>query len=85
MIEIGSSTHTLLIGAEIVDTDNANERFDTYWSTTQKDKESFNVSRPLNISTNSAGVATGVDFTTKLKSRTTSDIEVTSFSMSKIR
>ena len=78
-LQIGSSTHTLLIGAEIVDTDNANERFDTYWSTTQKDKESFNVSRPLNISTNSAGVATGVDFTTKLKSRTTSDIEVTSF------
>ena len=77
-LQIGSATHTLLIGAEIVDTDNANERFDTYWSTTQKDKESFNVSRPLNISTNSAGVATGVDFTTKLKSRTTSDIEVTS-------
>ena len=78
-LQIGSSTHTLLIGAEIVDTENANERFDTYWSTTQSDKESFNVSRPLNISTNSAGVATGVDFTTKLKSRTTSDLEVTSF------
>ena len=78
-LQIGSSTHTLLIGAEIVDTENANERFDTYWSTTQNDKESFNVSRPLNISANSAGVATGVDFTTKLKSRTTSDIEVTSF------
>ena len=78
-LQIGSATHTLLIGAEIVDTDNANERYDTYWSTTQSDKESFNVSRPLNISTNSAGVATGVDFTTKLKSRTTSDIEVTSF------
>tara|TARA_Y100000766_G_scaffold12166_1_gene8748 strand:+ start:125 stop:2197 length:2073 start_codon:yes stop_codon:yes gene_type:complete len=77
-IQIGGATHTLLIGAEIVDTDNKNERFDTYWSTTQKDKESFNVSRPLNIATNSAGVATSVDFTTKLKSRTTSDIEVTS-------
>ena len=77
-IQIGSSTHTLLIGAEKVDTDNSNERFDTYFSTTGKDKESFNVSRPLNIATNSAGVATTVDFTTKLKSRTTSDIEVTS-------
>ena len=77
-LQIGGATHTLLIGAEIVDTDNKNERFDTYWSTTEKDKESFNVSRPLNIATNSAGVATGVDFTTKLKSRTTSDIEVTS-------
>ena len=77
-IQIGASTHTLLIGAEKVDTDNSNERFDTYFSTTGKDKESFNVSRPLNIATNSAGVATTVDFTTKLKSRTTSDIEVTS-------
>ena len=78
-LQIGGATHTLLIGAEVVDTDNKNERYDTYWSTTQKDKESFNVSRPLNIATNSAGVATAVDFTTKLKSRTTSDIEVTSF------
>ena len=70
-IQIGASTHTLLIGAEKVDTDNSNERFDTYFSTTGKDKESFNVSRPLNIATNSAGDATTVDFTTKLKSRTT--------------
>ncbi|MDC0546189.1 TonB-dependent siderophore receptor [Gammaproteobacteria bacterium] len=77
-LQIGGATHTLLIGAEIVDTDNQNERFDTHWSTSEKDKESFNVSRPLNIATNSAGVATGVDFTTKLKSRTASDIEVTS-------
>ena len=77
-IQIGGATHTLLIGAEIVDTDNKNVRYDTYWSTTEKDKESFNVSRPLNIATNSAGVATSVDFTTKLKSSTTSDIEVTS-------
>ncbi len=78
-LQIGGATHTLLIGAEVIDTDNKNTRFDTYWSTTQKDKESFNVTRPLNISTNSAGVATSVDYTTKLKSRTTSDIEVTSF------
>ena len=78
-LQIGGATHTLLIGAEVVDTDNKNVRFDTYWSTTGKDKESFNVSRPLNIATNSAGVATMVDYTTKLKSSTTSDIEVTSF------
>ena len=77
-LEIGGATHTLLIGAEIIDTDNKNVRYDTYWSTTQKDKESFNVSRPLNIATNSSGVPTSVDYTTKLKSSTTSDIEVTS-------
>ena len=77
-LQIGGATHTLLIGAEVIDTDNKNVRYDTYWSTTQRDKESFNVTRPLNIATNSAGVATSVDYTTKLKSSTTSDIEVTS-------
>ena len=77
-IQIGSSTHTLLIGAEKVDTDNKNLRYDSYWTTTEKDKESFNVSRPLNIATNDSGVATSVNFNTKLKSQTTSDIEVTS-------
>ncbi len=77
-IKIGSATHTILIGAEKVDTDNKNHRYDSYWSTTEKDKESFNVSRPLNIATNSEGVATSVNFNTKLKSKTTSDIEVTS-------
>ena len=40
--------------------------------------KSFNVSRPLNIATNSSGIATSVNFNTKLKSKTTSDIEVTS-------
>ena len=30
--ETGSATHTLLVGAEIVDTDNANHRFNTYFT-----------------------------------------------------
>ena len=77
-IQLGSSTHTILIGAEKVNTDNKNLRYDSYWTPTEKDKESFNVSRPLNIAANHAGVATSVNFNTKLKSQTTSDIEVTS-------
>ena len=76
--QTGSATHTLLIGAELIDTDNKNHRYDSYWSTTMKDKESFNTTRPLNIAVNSAGVSTNVNFNTKLKSKTTSDIEVTS-------
>ena len=76
--QTGSATHTLLIGAELIDTDNKNHRYDSYWSTTKKDKESFNTTRPLNIAVNSAGVSTNVNFNTKLKSKTTSDIEVTS-------
>ena len=53
-MKIGDTTHTLLIGYEIVDTENKNTRYDTYWSTTKKDKESFNISRPMDFTVNSA-------------------------------
>ena len=78
-LTFGSTKHTLLIGTEMIDTENSNLRYDTYWSTTQKDKESFTITRPMDFSVNVDGVATSVDFTTKLKSKTESDIEVTSF------
>jgi len=78
-IVIGSATHTLLFGAEIIDTTNNNHRYNTYWSTTQDDKEVFNISRPMDFSVNSAGVSTSNDFTADLKSKTRSDIEVISF------
>ena len=78
-LTFGSTKHTLLIGTEMIDTENSNLRYDTYWSTTQKDKESFTITRPMDFSVNVDGVATSVDFATKLKSKTESDIEVTSF------
>ena len=78
-LTFGSTKHTLLIGTEMIDTENSNLRYDTYWSTTKKDKESFPITRPIDFSVNVDGVATSVDFTTKLKSKTESDIEVTSF------
>ena len=78
-IVIGSATHTLLFGVEIIDTTNNNQRYNTYWSTTQDDNEVFNISRPMDFSVNSAGVPTSNDFTVDLKSKTRSDIEVTSF------
>ena len=37
-LQIGSTTHTLLMGVEVIDTDNTNLRYDTFWSTTSKDK-----------------------------------------------
>jgi len=82
-VEIGSTTHTLLVGAEIIDTENKNHRFDSYWSTkvlggSGDDVETFAVTRPINISVNSAGVPTSVDFSSYLKSSSESDIEVTS-------
>ena len=77
-LEIGSTTHTLLFGAEMIDTSNKNKRYDTYWATTKSDKETFNITRPMNFLVNSVGVATNNDFAEDLNRQTQSDIEVTS-------
>ena len=77
-LEIGSTTHTLLFGAEMIDTSNKNKRYDTYWVTTKSDKEMFNITRPMNFLVNSVGVATNNDFTEDLNRQTQSDIEVAS-------
>ena len=77
-IQMGSATHTILVGAEMIDTTNNNHRYNTFWSTTSDDNEVFNISRPMDFTVNSAGVATSNDFTADLKSKTKSDIEVTS-------
>ena len=31
-IQMGSATHTILVGAEIIDTTNNNHRYNTFWS-----------------------------------------------------
>jgi len=77
-LEIGSTTHTFLFGAEMIDTTNKNKRYDTYWATTKSDKETFNITRPMNFLVNSVGVTTNNDFTEDLNRQTQSDIEVTS-------
>ena len=77
-IVTGSVTHTILFGAELINTENKNLRYDTNWSTTNDDNEVFNISRPMDFTVNSAGIATAVNFTNSLKSKTESDISVTS-------
>ena len=77
-LEIGSITHTLLFGLEMIDTINKNKRYDAYWSTNKSDKETFKITRPMSFLVNSAGLATNNDFTADLNSQTQSDIEVTS-------
>ena len=81
-LQIGNTTHTILFGAELIDTDNKNERYDSYFSTTGTDREVFSIpssmSGTLDISKNSAGIATVLDFTSDLNRRTASEIEVTS-------
>jgi len=76
--DTGSVSHTLLVGAEIVDTENENYRYNTFFITTEDDNEVFNVTRPMNFRVNAAGQPTYNDFTADLKGRTESDIKVTS-------
>ena len=77
-VMLGNMKHTLLVGAEFIDTENKNLRYDAFWSSTSDDNEVFNITRPMDFSISSAGVATGVDFATKLNRQTESDITVTS-------
>ena len=77
-LNLGGVMHTLLIGAEFIQTDNENLRYDANWSTTNDDNEIFNITRPMDFTVNSGGVATALDYVTKLNRQTASDITVTS-------
>ena len=78
-LSLGNMIHTLLIGAEFIDTENKNLRYDAFWLSTSDDNEVFNITRPMDFSVSSTGVATGVDFATALNRQTESDITVSSF------
>ena len=77
-LELNGIVHTLLVGAEFITTDNKNLRYDANWSTTNDDNEIFNITRPMDFTVNSGGVATTLDYDTKLNRQTASDITVTS-------
>jgi catecholate siderophore receptor len=91
-LNFANMTHTILTGFESVKTDNSNLRYNTYWSSNDcayrdaegdysYDKESFNVSNPMDFSVNTSGTATAVEYTNScaLKSSTETDITVSSF------
>ena len=91
-LNFANMTHTILTGFESVKTDNSNLRYNTYWSSNDcayrdaeddyfYDKESFNVSNPMDFSVNTSGAATAVEYTNScaLKSNTETDITVSSF------
>ena len=77
-LNLGGVMHTLLTGAEFIQTDNENLRYDANWSTTNDDNEIFNITRPMDFTINSGGVATALDYVTKLNRQTASEITVTS-------
>lgn len=78
----GSVEHTVIAGAEFIDTDSKQDRFNAFWSTTMDDNEIFAVTRPLNLRNgrgiNAFGDPTVNDFTVDLNDDTHVDIEVLS-------
>ena len=81
----GSTSGTLLVGLEFVDTDNKNYRYNTFFNNRAgkdagepTDQQIFNITRPLSIAKTSIGLDSAVDYTTDLKSSSESDLTVTS-------
>ena len=73
---------TLAVGIDILDTENNNFRYNTFWSTTKDDNETFaltsSTARPLNFNVDADGNLTYVDYTSDLNNKSDTDIEVTS-------
>ena len=76
----GFINHTLVAGAEYIDTSSDQNRFNAFWDTTSDDNEIFTITRPLNlrgdIGVNASGVTTTNDFTADLNDDTRVDIDV---------
>lgn len=81
---VGEMEHTLIVGAEYIDTGNDNDRFNARWSSNAftDDNDTFLVMRPLNLSggvgVNADGINTTNDFFVAgaLNDRNESDVKV---------
>lgn len=80
--ETGAIGHTVIFGAEYIDTSSDQDRWNANWSTSGSDKEDFSVQRPINlrngVGVNANGVTTTNDFTVQQNDDTRVDLEVTS-------
>ncbi len=80
--ETGSLAHTLIIGAEYIDTQNNNDRFNPVWSDSNDDVEFFTITRPLNLVAGNGvafnGNPTSVAFS-DLNDDTEAEVDVFSF------
>ena len=76
-------SHRFLLGAEYVDTSSDQDRWNSHWSETSSDRETFIVTRPMDIvggvGINALGAQTVNDFTVDLNDDTRVNIEVASF------
>ncbi len=81
-VNTGSIHHTVIAGAEYINTNSDQDRFNTFWDTTLDDNEIFSIARPLNISgnvgVNAAGLSTRNDFTVDINDDTRVGLDVVS-------
>lgn len=75
-----SVSHTVIFGAEHIDTSSDQDRYNAFWDTTSDDNEIFAATRPLNlrggVGVNASGVATRNDFAADLNDDTRVGINV---------
>ena len=80
---LGGLNHTLLAGVEFIDTTSDQDRWNTYWDTTQDDRETFSISRNLGVlggsGINALGDVATNRFDQDINDETRVSIEVTSF------
>jgi catecholate siderophore receptor len=80
--ETGNIGHTVIAGAEIIDTSSDQDRFNAFWDSTSDDNEVFAITRPLILQggagVNAAGFATANDYTADLNDDTRVGIDVQS-------
>ena len=78
--EVLSFGHTILFGGEFIDTNNDNDRFNTFFDQTQDDVEFFDASQPINllngVGINSSGEITTNNFAVDLNDDTEADVTV---------
>ena len=79
---LGGLGHTLLAGVESISTSSDQDRYNTFWDTTQDDNETFSVSRNLGIrggvGQNALGALATNDFGVDVNDDTRVEIDVTS-------
>lgn len=79
---LGGVGHTLLVGLESISTSSEQDRYNTFWDTTQDDKETFSLSRNLGIrggvGQNAVGALATNDFGVDINDDTDVEIDVTS-------
>jgi len=78
--DTGNIGHTILGGLEYIDTSNDNDRFNTFFDTSQDDVETFAANRPINIlngvGINAAGVTTTNSFNVDVNDDDEADLRV---------